>query len=305
MKRGAFSTVSSGTETGSWIKISVKTSPEASDAISNLLFELGAQGVEIKETSSSSTLIAFYPPDDLLGERLLKIKEFFKKLRWCGLDPSPARIELDEIEDENWVENWKSVFNPIRVGHIVISPTWCQPDLESDDILIWLDPGMAFGTGQHPTTRLTLTLMEESICEGMEVLDVGTGSGILSIAAVKLGAKRVTAIDIEPSVIPVARKNASLNGVQDRITFIAGDILDVPPEPRYDLIACNILTRVNILLLPDLRERLKPGGIALFSGVLIGEGDKMKDACRKERFEVLETVEEEMWLALKCRLGSG
>jgi len=305
MRRKAFSTVSSGTETGSWIKISVKTSPEASDAISNLLFELGAGGVEVKEVSSSSTLIAFYPPDDLVGERLLKIRAFFKKLRECGLDPSPAKIEFDEIEDENWIENWKSVFNPIRVGrHIVVSPTWCQPELERDDIVIWLDPGMAFGTGQHPTTRLTLTLMEESIFEGAEVLDVGTGSGILSIAAVKLGAERVTAIDIEPGVIPVARKNASLNDVEERVTFIAGDISEVPPEPKYDLVACNILTRVNVLLLPDLRERLKPGGIALFSGVLIGEDDRMKDACRREGYEVLETIEEEMWLALRCRLKS-
>ena len=218
---------------------------------------------------------------------------------------SSAEEELDEIEDENWIENWKSVFNPIRVGrHIVVSPTWCQPELERDDIVIWLDPGMAFGTGQHPTTRLTLTLMEESIFEGAEVLDVGTGSGILSIAAVKLGAERVTAIDIEPGVIPVARKNASLNDVEERVTFIAGDISVVPLEPKYDLVACNILTRVNVLLLPDLRERLKPGGIALFSGVLIGEDDRMKDACRREGYEVLETSEEEMWLALRCRLKS-
>lgn len=297
--------MSSGTETGSWIKISVKTSPEASDAISNLLFELGAGGVEVKEVGSSSTLIAFYPPDDLVGERLLKIRTFFKKLRQCGLDPSPAKIELDEIEDENWIESWRSVFNPIRIGRrMVVSPTWHQPELERDDILIWLDPGMAFGTGQHPTTRLTLILMEKSVSEGMEVLDVGTGSGILSIAAVKLGAKRVTAIDIEPSVIPVANKNASLNDVQDRITFIAGDISEIPPEPKYDLVACNILTRVNILLLPDLRERLKPGGVVLFSGVLIGEGDEMEHACRKEGYEVLERIEEEMWLALKCKVKS-
>lgn len=298
--------MSSDTEAVSWIKISVKTSPEASDAISSLLFDLGAEGVEVKEVNSLSVLTAFYPSDDLVGERLLRIKEFFRKLRECGLDPSPARIEFDEIEDENWVENWKSVFNPVRAGeHIVISPTWCQPDLGEDDLLIWLDPGMAFGTGQHPTTRLTLAMIERSIFEGARVLDVGTGSGVLSIAAVKLGAEHVTAIDIEPGVIPVARKNFILNEVEDKITLIAGDISEIPPEPEYDLIACNILTRVNILLLPELRERLKPGGIAVFSGVLTSEGERMSEACRREGYEVLEVADEDVWLALRCRLNVG
>ena len=292
----------SDTEVKSWVKLTVKTSPEASDAISDLLFKLGAEGIELKETDSISLLIAYYPADDLVGERIFKIRDFFGKLRESGLDPSPASIELDEIEDENWLESWKAGFKPIRIGNrLIVSPTWCDPELKEGDILVRIDPSMAFGTGQHPTTRFSLELLERAVFKGATVLDVGTGSGILSIAAVKLGARKVTAVDIDHTVIPIARRNAEMNGVADKIELLAGDITAVPPVRKFDVVVANILTKIIVPMLPDIKARLKPGGEAILSGILVSEEEEVIEECAKIGFKHVDSISDEMWTAVRVR----
>ena len=183
-----------------WAQVTITTSQEASDAVANYLFEHDATGIEIRDTPSSNspsiTLISYFPTDDLIGERVHDLREFLASLIQAGIDTQPAKVTLESIEEDNWSEQWRSAFPPQKIGkRLVIAPTWDDIVPESSEILIRLDPGMAFGTGQHPTTQLALELLEIAIADTDVVADIGTGSGILAIAAVKLGATRVDAVD--------------------------------------------------------------------------------------------------------------
>ena len=200
-----------------WAQVTITTSQEASDAVANYLFEHDATGIEIRDTPSSNspsvTLISYFPTDDLIGERVHDLREFLASLIQAGIDTQPAKVTLESIEEDNWSEQWRSAFPPQKIGkRLVIAPTWDDIVPESSEILIRLDPGMAFGTGQHPTTQLALELLEISIKGSDVVADIGTGSGILAIAAAKLGAKRVDAV--VATTIPIARSNIQLNKVQ-------------------------------------------------------------------------------------------
>ena len=192
-----------------WAKITVTTSYDAAEAVANRLFEMNATGVEFKEHDTTNVqLIAYYPLDDRVGARIQKLRDFLAELPTWGIQPDPATIDLKHVKSEKWAEAWKAAFPPQRVGkRIFIVPSWHDSPHNETDILIQLDPGMAFGTGYHPTTRLSLQLLEHTVEPSHYVADIGTGSGILTIAAVKLGAKMVDAIDIDPTAIPVAAAN--------------------------------------------------------------------------------------------------
>ena len=176
-----------------WARITVTTSQEASEAVANCLFEMNATGVEFKENAGTHVdLIAYYPLDDRVGARMQKLQDFLEELPTWNIQPAPATVDLKHVKSEKWEEAWKTAFPPQRVGkRIRITPTWHDTPHNETDILIQLDPGMAFGTGYHPTTRLSLELLETTIEPHHNVADIGTGSGILALAAVKLGAKHV------------------------------------------------------------------------------------------------------------------
>ena len=176
-----------------WARITVITSQEASEAVTNdCLFELNATGVEIKDRDASTTyLIAYYPLDDRVGSRMQRLRDFLAELPTWGIQSDPATIDLEPVKSENWEEAWKAAFPPRRVGkRTVITPTWSDVAHNEMDILIQLDPGMAFGTGHHPTTRLSLELLEDSIEPHYHVADIGSGSGILTIARCEVGSAK-------------------------------------------------------------------------------------------------------------------
>ena len=185
-----------------WAQVTITTSQEASDAVANYLFERNATGIEIRDSPSSHppsvTLISYFPTDDLIGEQVQNLRDFLASLIQMGIDTHPAKVTLRSIEEDNWSEQWRSAFPPQKIGErLVIAPTWDDIAPEPSEVLIRLDPGMAFGTGQHATTQLALELLEVTITDSDVVIDIGTGSGILAIAAAKLGAKRVDAVDLE------------------------------------------------------------------------------------------------------------
>lgn len=288
-----------------WVRITVTTSQEASEAVANCLFEMNATGVEFKNNDAPTVnLIAYYPLDDRVGARMQRLRDFLAELPSWGIQAHPATIDLKPVKSENWEEAWKAAFPPRRVGkRILIIPTWSKVPHNETDVLIQLDPGMAFGTGHHPTTRLSLELLEDSIEPYYHVADIGSGSGILSIAAMKLGAQRVDAIELDPTAIPVAAANFEINGIASRVSLTQGDGLkDV--EGTYHLIIGNILTKVILPIIPYCTPRLHEAGTVIFSGILDTELAQIESVLEAHQFQCVQVVRETedniTWVGIKA-----
>lgn len=292
-----------------WARITITTSDEASEAVANYLFEMDAFGVELKNAADSTTsLIAYYPLDDRANTRVKKLKDFLSKLPTWGIQTYPAKIDLKRVESEAWTEAWKSSFPPQQIGErLLIAPTWHDISSDETNILIRLDPGMAFGTGYHPTTRLSLKMLEQTIKPDQNVADIGTGSGILAIAAVKLGAKHVDAIELDPTAIPVAETNFAINGVTEQISLCQDDGIKAVQD-KYHLIVGNILTKAILPIIPHCPSRLHPEGHIIFSGILESELEQVQEVLIENGLQCVdvknETEEEVTWIALRAQFAS-
>ena len=291
-----------------WARITVTTSHDASEAVANCLFEIKTAGVEFKSLDDTKVnLIAYYPLDDRVGSRMQKLRDFLAELPKWDIQPGPATINLKHVKSEKWAEAWKAAFPPQRIGkRIHIVPTWQETSHNETDILIRLDPGMAFGTGYHPTTRLSLKLLEDTVKTDDRVADIGTGSGILSIAAVKLGAKKVNAIEIDPTAIPVAAENFRTNGVTPQVSLSqANGLKDI--DDKYHLIIGNILTKAILPIIPNCPSRLHPGGTVIFSGILETELEQIQSVLVENNFACLQVISEEedkiTWVGIKASLN--
>ncbi|MCY4403291.1 MAG: 50S ribosomal protein L11 methyltransferase [Candidatus Poribacteria bacterium] len=289
-----------------WAQITVTTSFEASEAVSNFLIELDARGVEQKDTTDASTsLIAYYPLDDLINTRIEKLRNFLSKLPKWGIQAHSSKIDLQRIESEEWTEAWKSEILPQSVGkNLRILPTWHEISPDDTSIHIRIDPGMAFGTGYHPTTRLSLEMLEQTIRLNQQVADIGTGSGILAIAAVKLGAESVDAVELDESAIPVAEHNFKLNEVAENITLIQGDGIKSLND-KYDIIVGNILTKAILPMIPHCPARLNPNGHIIFSGILENELGVLQEELAENGLEcdriTRQAEDEVLWIALRAK----
>ncbi len=218
-------------------------------------------------------------------------------LQWPDIDLL-GEFQVRRLVDADWAEVWKEHYRPLRIGErMVISPTWLEPETKPGDKTIWLDPGMAFGTGTHPSTQLILVLLERYLRPGDQVLDVGTGSGILAIAALKLGAVSVDATDIDADAIHTALKNAEVNQVTDNLNLAVGS---VPNSGVFPLICANILAGVlaELLLQQSLADRLAPGGVMLLSGIIQQQRHLVDLALAARSLKVVDTVQDGDWLAL-------
>lgn len=291
-----------------WAQITVTTTLEASEAVANFLIEMDACGVEQKDaTDTITSLTAYYPLDDLINSRIERLRNFLSKLPKWGIQAHPSKIDLQRIESEKWTETWKSEIQPQNIGkNLHIVPTWHEISPDDTSVLIRIDPGMAFGTGYHPTTRLSLEMLEQTIKPNQHIADIGTGSGILAIAAIKLGAKSVDAIELDETAIPVAEHNFKLNGVAENIGLNQGDGIKVLDD-KYDIIVGNILTKAILPMIPHCPSRLKPGGHIIFSGILDEELDVVQEELIENGLicdEVVHEAEDEViWLALRAKLA--
>ncbi len=214
-----------------------------------------------------------------------------------------GEIVVRPLADADWTEAWKHHFQPLRTGErLIISPTWAQPGAGPDDVVVWLDPGLAFGTGGHPSTRLILRLLERYLHAGDRVLDVGTGSGILAIAAVKLGAASVHATDIDPVAVRVAAENLQLNGVAGAVTLA---VESTPQTGQYELVVANILADViaDLLLCEHLAERIRPGGAMLLAGIIRHRRHLVDLALAALNLVVVDEELEGDWVGLAVRAG--
>lgn len=314
-----------------WSKFTLSTTTEAVDLVSNLLDEIGIEGIEIEdhipltEAETKGMFIDILPdlgPDDGTAKvsfyledvselpRIMKeIEEGLEELSQF-VDVGARTIEASETEDKDWINNWKQYFKPFTVDNLLIKPTWEKiPKGYEDKILIQIDPGTAFGTGQHETTQLCIRQLIKYVKRGANILDVGTGSGILGITALKLGALEVFGTDLDENAISAVRENLHANEIpDDKFHVIQGNIIDdkeiqtLAGANCYDIAVANILAPVIILLQKQIPDHLKKGGIFIASGIINTKEKEVKDALSSNKeLEIIETTYQGEWVSITAR----
>lgn len=265
-----------------------------------LIYEIAARGdqetvaLDLPPSPGESPVIKGYlPVDGSLGERLSGLRESLGKV--CG--EYPNNLGLNEIEDVNWLERWKEFYHPVRVGRrLLVRPAWESEGDTGGLLVINMDPGMAFGCGTHPTTTMCMRLLEEAVAGGETVLDVGTGSGILAIAAARLGAARVLAVDSDSVAVRSAVGNVNLNGLKGIIDVREGNLLEGIESPA-DIIVANIVADIIMKLLPATGSLLKPGGKFIASGIISHRREEVARAIAEARLIIREALHEGEWTA--------
>lgn len=317
-------------------EFTIHATEESVEMISNFLHEAGAGGVSIEESGTlnkvrdtkygelydkplndipegQAEIKGYFSEDTDLDEIIPTLKERIEELREYDIDPGEVRYERKMVNEDDWANAWKQYFKPIRVSKsLTIKPTWEEYTPESEgEKLIHLDPGMAFGTGAHPTTSLCLRTLEDVIQGGEEIIDVGTGSGILAIGAILLGAKHVLAVDLDPVAVKSAEENTAFNGMEDRITVKESDLLSVFKHQEEGvnlgvsvpvrMVVANILAEVILLLIDDVYQVLEPDGIFITSGIYKNKEHVVQDALVQANFEIIDVNREEEWIAFVAR----
>lgn len=286
-----------------WIELAIQTDAEGAEAVAALLNELVESGVAIEQTLIPEAGETFDPA------RAFTVRAFFSAAQREQLQRAQESLwhlaqlrpistpRVRELAEEDWAEAWKKYYTILHVGkHLVIKPSWLEYTPRPADIVIELDPGMAFGTGLHPTTRLCMCALETYQRGAPRVLDVGTGSGILAITAAKLGAREILARDTDLVAVETATRNIARNGVQDCARVERGSI-DASCN-QFDLICINILAEVIVELAPALAAALRPDGIIIASGILESKADDVGDALNAVGITLIEKKQEEDWVAL-------
>jgi len=309
-----------------WAEISVQTTQEATEAVANIFHDLGTSGVVIEDPELINsyrhsgtwdycgipeddtgvvTVTAYLPVDNRLHESLRLFEQRLNELSMHNIDKGTGIIRWREVREEDWSSSWKQFFHPVKIGErVVIKPSWEDYQPAEGEIIIELDPGMAFGTGTHHTTQLCIQCLEEILSPGCTVFDIGTGSGILAIAAAKLGAKDVRAVDLDPVAVKIAGENVCLNGVQEQVTLSEGDLLTgIAGTDKADLIIANIIADVIIRMAPDLPARLKDEGAVIVSGIITTRLSDVIAALGQVGLAVEKIVEEGTWAAVIARRG--
>ena len=310
-----------------WCEAIVHTTTLGSDIISDELMQLGAAGTEIVDRADvpdprkagvywelyDPKMVEEMPKDVLvkgwfelnehIHDVLSQVQQRLGELKSAdfGIDLGTLTLDMQNVADEDWSENWKKYYKPFRIGtHLVVKPTWEAYTPQPEDLVIELDPGMAFGTGTHETTNMCMQLLEKYYQDGMRVMDVGTGSGILAIAAARLGAKNVLAIDIDPDAVKVARENVALNGVQDAVRVVVGDLCKSEAMP-CELAVANIVADAICMLAGPLTRHLEKGGLLICSGIIREREQDVLDAARAAGYAVADRIEKGEWVALCLR----
>ena len=314
-----------------WNKYSIQTTTDAVDMISSALNDIGIEGIEIEDNvqltkeEAKSMFVDFIPdlpPDDGRakvnfyidseeddGSMLEKVKAELEDLRMF-IDIGEGTITESETEDKDWINNWKQYFKPFTVDDILIKPTWeTIPEEHKDKLLIQIDPGTAFGTGMHETTQLCIRQLRKYVNADSEIIDVGTGSGILGIAALKLGAKSVFGTDLDENAIVAVGENLESNHIPaDRFHVVQGNIIDdkaVQDEAGYecyDIAVANILAPVIIMLQGEICRHIKHGGMFITSGIINTKEQDVKDAMNANpELEIVETTYQGDWVSITAR----
>lgn len=313
-----------------WNKFRIKTTTEAEEIICSSLMDLGIQGVEVEDkipltqrekeqmfvdilpefgADDGVAYISFYLEEDEDKERMLaSVREELEEIG-TYVNVGAAEIEESQTEDVDWVNNWKQYFHQFTIDDVLIIPSWedVQPE-DEDKMIIHIDPGTAFGTGMHETTQLCIRQIKKYVTEDTEILDVGCGSGILGMLALKFGAKHSVGTDLDPCAIDATHENMEVNGVgKDRYEVMIGNIIDdkavqdTVGYDRYDMVAANILADVLVPLTPVILNHLKSGGIYITSGIIEEKEETVVEAVKAAGLEVLEVNHQGEWVSVTAR----
>jgi ribosomal protein L11 methyltransferase len=288
-----------------WLEVSVTVENEAAEVVAEVLSRYVYRGVAIEAgpegwNAGPVVVRAYLPADDQLQATKRRIEEALWHLGQIRPIPAPT---FRPVAEEDWAEAWKERLDVLRIGqHVVIRPSWREYVPEPEDVVVQLDPGMAFGTGLHPTTQMCLAALEELTRPETTVLDLGTGSGILAIAAARLGAGRVLAVDNDPVAVKTARGNVVSNGVQGTVSVVYGSLADVPGS--YDLVVVNILARVIVEMMQEgLANRVRPGGRLITAGIIADQEPEVGAALEQKRLALVERRQTGDWVCLVAEQG--
>ena len=313
-----------------WKKFRLKTLATAEDIVAEALSEAGIEGVEIEDhvplsenelkqmfvdiplpagQDDGTAYLDFYlDEDEDAGGILASVRERLENLRQYT-QIGACTIEEGETEDADWINNWKKYFHKFKVDDILIIPSWEKmEDCDSAGMVLHIDPGTAFGTGMHETTQLCMRQLKKVVTPQTQLLDVGTGSGILSIVALKLGARHAVGTDLDPCAVDAVKENLSANGVpESSMDMVLGNLIDDPKTQtlvgydKYDVVTANILADVLIALAPHIVPAMKPEGILIMSGILDEREKDVEQAARKAGLQIVEVTHQNEWACVTAK----
>ncbi|WEK53073.1 MAG: 50S ribosomal protein L11 methyltransferase [Candidatus Cohnella colombiensis] len=317
-----------------WHELTVLATESSQEMVTHYLTELGAAGVSVEEgwdedkprdttfgelydgplnqiRKGYAEFKAYFSEETDLSLITSQLEELLRGLPEYGYDAGEFVISTGDVHEDDWAHAWKKYFKPVAVTpRLTIKPTWEEYSPREDEVIIEIDPGMAFGTGTHPTTTLCLVALDQAIRGGEQIIDVGTGSGILAIGAMKLGAEHVLAVDLDPVAVASAQDNIRLNGLEERVEVRTSDLLGVlnandRAAANADIVVANILAEIIMLFLDDVMEVLKPGGLYICSGIYKNKEQLVESGLQAAGFELVETLKQEDWVAFVARKPEG
>ena len=310
---------------GTWIEVRVITESEALEAVSGIFYSLDCKGVSIEDPQdilgretgpltwdfadinilehkgNCAVVKGYFAEEENISEIIKFAKEKVEEIRSLGINVGKGTVEYQKVKEEDWANNWKKYYKPIKIGEkIIIKPVWENYQPKEGEIVIELDPGMAFGTGEHETTRMCIKALEKYVKPDTTVFDVGCGSGILTIAAAKLGAKMAVGVDLDPVAVDSSKDNIKLNNISN-IEVLYGNLLDVV-DGKADVVVANILAEVICILTPDVVKALNKGGYFITSGIIHDRVTMVTDKLTECGFEVIETNKDGEWNCIVAKL---
>ncbi|SHJ45812.1 ribosomal protein L11 methyltransferase [Hathewaya proteolytica DSM 3090] len=310
---------------GIWNEVRVITKSEAVEPVSGIFYGLNCEGVAIEDPNdiltrkqgpltwdfadlnifeykgNAAVVKGYFDKDEDMAKIVRYIEEKVADLKDMGIDVGEGKVLDKEIYEQDWANNWKKYYKPTKISEkIVVKPTWEDYKVSEGEIVVELDPGMAFGTGTHETTRMCVKALEEHVKAESTVFDIGTGSGILAIAASVLGAKEVVAVDLDPVAVDAAKENVGINKAQN-ITVLEGNLMDVV-EGKADIIVANIIADIIKFVCADVKNFLKPEGKFICSGIILDRRQDVEEKLREVGYKIAEVKNEGEWVCIVCQL---
>jgi ribosomal protein L11 methyltransferase len=313
-----------------WHEITIYTTEEATEAIADWLHSRGAGGVSIEESGNlersrdlsfgqwydeplndiaegDAVMKAYFAQETDMQQLAGSLRTFLENFSTFGIDPGRADMEIASIPEEQWADGWKQYFKPVKISErLVIKPTWETYEPNPGELIIEIDPGMAFGTGTHATTALCMRALEHVVKENDHVIDVGTGSGILAVTAAQLGAHRVLALDLDPIAVTSAIENVKLNCLAHRVSVQQSDLLSIVRDTQsaatialpVQVVVANILAEIIMTFVRDVYDVLAPGGVFIASGIIVAKEHDVNQALRDAGFALASREEDNGWVAI-------